>query len=294
MPGQETATFPIKHNNDIREASEIPKSDIIVIGAGPSAMDMVQEACITQGATNVHVVARIAHWGAPDMWWPLLHRYGWSELYILGIFYYWLPIFVADAILYYIGVIWALWHGIPEWMPPKKDPVSSKVAYILRTHLVAPYKRGQFRVHNDCRIKLIEGDKVTLTDGTVLYPKMLIAATGWSTDSSFLPGGEKSGEYDSLAAADIPRPLYLRFYDQEYPGIFYVSMSNGYMAYTHNSSFLSQCIVQILRGTWTPPSKQQMDRNCREVVTKYIGLPGGLKLDHEEEGFATLRWKDER
>ena len=62
LPGQETATFPIKHNNEIRDPSELPTSDIIVIGAGPSAMDMVQEACITQKATNVHVVARIAHW----------------------------------------------------------------------------------------------------------------------------------------------------------------------------------------------------------------------------------------
>lgn len=66
------------------------------------------------------------------------------------------------------------------------------------------------------------------------------------------------------------------------------------MAYTHNSQFLSQCIVQILREMWTPPSKQQMERNSGEVVTKYVGLPGRLKLDPEAEGFTCLRWKDER
>lgn len=66
LPGQETATFPIKHNNEIRDPSELPTSDIVIIGAGPSAMDMVQEACITQKATNVHVVARIAHWYVPN------------------------------------------------------------------------------------------------------------------------------------------------------------------------------------------------------------------------------------
>jgi hypothetical protein len=63
-------------------------------------------------------------------------------------------------------------------------------------------------------------DKVTLADGTVVHSKMIFAATGWSTDSSFRPGGSKAGEYDSLAAADIPKPFYLRFYDQEHPGIF--------------------------------------------------------------------------
>lgn len=174
------------------------------------------------------------------------------------------------------------------------DPVSSKVGYILRTHLVPPYKNGQFKLHNDCKIKMIESDKVTLTDGTVLYPRMLIAATGWSTDSSFLPGGSKAGEYDSLAAADIPKPMYLRFYDQDYPGVFYISMSNGFMAYTENSSFLSQAIVQILRGTWTPPSPQEMQKNCREVVLHHVGLPGLLQTDLEDAGFKNLRTKNVR
>jgi hypothetical protein len=136
LPGQETATFPIKHNNEIRDPSELPTSDIIVIGAGPSAMDMVQEACITQKATNVHVVARIAHWyddpppansehsancqirGAPDMWWPWMWQFGWSELHLLRVLYRILPLYVVDALLYYLNLIWAIVHGIPEWRPP--------------------------------------------------------------------------------------------------------------------------------------------------------------------------------
>ena len=95
FPGQETATFPIKHNLDIREASEIPQSNVVIIGAGPSAMDMVQEACITRGATDVHLVTRSTHWyvwltallvglsllrifnvrGAPDGWWPWMWQW---------------------------------------------------------------------------------------------------------------------------------------------------------------------------------------------------------------------------
>jgi hypothetical protein len=228
------------------------------------------------------------------MWWPWLWQFGWSELHLLRVLYRLLPIYVVDAILYYLNVIWALWHGIPEWSPPIKDPVSSKVAYILRTHLLPAYKAGQFSIHNDCSIKLIEGDKVTLTDGTVLHPRMLIAATGWSTDSSWLPGGAKTGEYDSLSASDIKEPLYLRFYDQKHPGIFYISMSNGFMAYTENASYLSQAINQILRGSWTPPDEREMQRNCREVVMRYIGLPGRLQTDLEDAGFANIRTKDER
>lgn len=64
FPGQETATFPIKHNNDVRHAGELPDSDLVVIGAGPSAMDIVQEACVTRNTTNVHMVQRTSHWYA--------------------------------------------------------------------------------------------------------------------------------------------------------------------------------------------------------------------------------------
>ena len=62
LPGQETATFPIRHNNTIKDPSELPTSDLLILGAGPSAMDIVQEACITQGTKNVHMVVRQPHW----------------------------------------------------------------------------------------------------------------------------------------------------------------------------------------------------------------------------------------
>lgn len=294
LPGQETATFPIQHNNEIREPEELPTSDILVIGTGPSAMDMIQEACINRGATNVHVAMRTAHYGIPDMWWPWMWQFGWSELQVLRVLYRMLPLFVVDSIMFYISVIWAWVYGIPEWSPPERYPVSSKVGYILRTHLVAPYKKGQFRVHNHCEVKLIDGERVTLSNGTVLHPKMLVCATGWFNDFSYLPHGDSAGKSDFLVASHIERPLYLRFYDRDHPGIFYVSIANGFMTYTETASFLEQCINQILRGIWTPPSAREMENNIREVVTHHIGLPGRLQTDLEEAGFKDLRTKNER
>lgn len=71
-------------------------------------------------------------------------------------------------------------------------------------------------------------------------------------------------------------------------------MSNGFMAYTENSALLSQAVEQILRGTWTLPSKQQIGRNIREVVLKTVGLPGLLPKDLEREGFKNIKGKNER
>ncbi|KAJ5544296.1 hypothetical protein N7513_007107 [Penicillium frequentans] len=294
FPGQETATFPIIHNNNIREAKDIPTSDVLIVGAGPSAMDIIQQACLNQNATNVHVVARSPHWGAPDMWWPSLWRFGWTDLHLCRVLYRVLPIFVVDSILYFIHFIWALIQGVPEWRPPFHEGASAKVGLILRSHLVPAYKNGQFKIHNGCSIKLIDGDTVTLSNGTVLKPKMFVAATGWSTDSSYLPEGCEAGEYDSLAAADAERPLYLRFYDQDYPGIFYISVAAGFITYTENASFLSQAVNQILRGTWTPPSAEEIKKSNKEVTLHHIALPGLIENDLEAAGFQDLRGKNYR
>lgn len=259
------------------------------------------------------------------MWWPWMWKHGWSELHVLRVLYRLLPIFVVDTFLYCVTLIWAILHGVPEWSPPfgtfpslqsgwrlihheekitdystrtvsnsTDDAPSSKVGYILRTHLVAPYRAGRFHIHNDTTVKSISGNTLELSDGTMLTPTLVVAATGWSTDTSFLPGGTGPGDYDSLAVADIDRPMYLRFYDQRHPGIFYVSVSNGFMTYTENASFLSQAVERILRGEWTPPPPAGMRKNCREVVLHHVGLPGLLQTDLERAGFRNLRTKDVR
>ena len=78
FPGQETATFPIKHNNDIRDPKEIPLSDVVIVGAGPSAMDMIQQSCLTQEGSNIHLVARSPHWYVTRQ--PILFLYYHSQL----------------------------------------------------------------------------------------------------------------------------------------------------------------------------------------------------------------------
>lgn len=56
--------------------------------------------------------------GAPDMWWPSLWKFGWTDLHLCRVLYRILPIFVVDSILYFIHFIWALIQGVPEWRPP--------------------------------------------------------------------------------------------------------------------------------------------------------------------------------
>jgi hypothetical protein len=102
-------------------------------------------------------------------------------------------------------------------------------------------------------IQSIEGDKVTLTNGVELYPKMLVCATGWNLA---LECTDRAGQ--SFEA--VQSRLYSRFYDIDYPGLAFVSLSNGFMCATENANLVSQAVAQILLGKWTQPSMEVMVR----------------------------------
>jgi Flavin-binding monooxygenase-like len=133
--GDETATFPIKHNWDIRTAEDLPEDDILIIGGGPSSMDIAQEATITKGAQNVTLATRKPHLGLPDKWGPLLPfatgakwlwDRSWTEIRILFKLYRTFPAPMVDWFVNRWSSWWAGRHSIPEWHPV--GTVSSRFA----------------------------------------------------------------------------------------------------------------------------------------------------------------------
>jgi cation diffusion facilitator CzcD-associated flavoprotein CzcO len=129
--GSETATFPIKHNWDIRSADDLPDSDILIIGGGPSSMDIAQEASITRGAKNVVLATRKPHLGLPDKWGPLLPwntgaKWLWdqslTEIRVLFKLYRMFPVSLVDWLVNYWSSMWARRYSIPEWLPVGTDP----------------------------------------------------------------------------------------------------------------------------------------------------------------------------
>jgi hypothetical protein len=99
----------------------------------------------------------------------------------------------------------------------------------------------------------IEGPKVTLTNNVVLYPKMLVCATGWTLDLDCLPPTRAKQSFEHIQSR-----LFCRFYDIDYPGLAFVSLSNGFMCATENANLVSQAVGQILLGNWTEPDMATM------------------------------------
>lgn len=124
--GMETATFPIKHNWDIRSSADLPEEDILIIGGGPSSMDIAEEAAITKGAKNVTLATRKPHLGLPDKWGPLLPwafgaRWLWdrslTEIRVLFKLYRMFPASFVDWLVGVWSSMWARRYSIPEWKP---------------------------------------------------------------------------------------------------------------------------------------------------------------------------------
>jgi hypothetical protein len=160
FPGSETATFPILHNNDIRTADDLPDDDILIVGGGPSSMDISEEAAITKGAKHVTLASRKPHLGLPDKWGPLVPwatgaKWFWdrgiTEIRVLYRMYLYLPVSVVDWWVNKWSAAWAKAHSISEWIPVGTIP--SNCANIRRKILTGRSFRVPDKTHRTNKAK---------------------------------------------------------------------------------------------------------------------------------------------
>jgi hypothetical protein len=247
-------------------------------------MDIAEEASISKGAKNVTLANRKPHLGLPDRCVPLLPwttgatwlwSHGITEIRVLYYLYRYLPVTVGDWLVECWSSNWARRHGIPEWAPPGNISLSrlitglkfsQNVAFVSRTKLIEYAQKKYLYVHaisTDSRklqvagIHSIKGDTVTLTNDVVLRPRILVCATGWRLDLACLPSDRANQSFETVQSR-----LFSRFYDIDYPGLFFVSLSNGFMCATENANLVSQAIAQILLGNWRQPSMATMVSRC--------------------------------
>jgi len=133
-------------------------------------------------------------------------------------------------------------------------------------------------------IHSIKGDEVTLTNNVILHPKMLVCATGWNLDLDCLPSDRANQSFDTVQSR-----LFCRFWDIDYPGLVFVSLSNGFMCATENANLVSQAVAQALLGQWRQPSMQDMLENIENEVKTGIFVPGKAMTDLQRAGFKGLK-----
>ncbi|KAJ3084956.1 hypothetical protein HK102_000451 [Quaeritorhiza haematococci] len=275
FPGQETSKIPIVHNLKIRSKDDLPTDELIVVGGGPSSMDICQQADAAK-TKKTYLLHRKAHLGVPDNFWPI---FGVTEMSLMRFMFKTLrlPTWVVNYTMNVFSYLWAAWHNIPTWKP-RNVRMDKDIAYVFRTELVKPIQEKRL-VPLVTEIKSINGDEVVLSNGMTVKPQMIVCATGWNLDYKFMPF------YKGVSFDDLQVKLFSRFLDIDHPGLFFVSIANGFMCANHNADIVSRCIVQYLTGDWKVPSREKMEKNIREVVLKRIALPGLFEMDLEAVGF---------
>jgi dimethylaniline monooxygenase (N-oxide forming) len=265
FPGDETAEMPIVHNNHIRSGDDLPSDQVLIVGAGPSSMDIAQQ-CDRKGVKDFYLIHRKAHLGFPDNWFLFLHRwFGLGEVGMMRFLYKWrFPRSLISSFFNFFAWSWSRWYKIPAWTP-KSTNVETDVAFVLRRELVPAIQSKRMKVMVT-EIQKIQGKQVFLGNGCVLQPQMIVCATGWTLDLKFIPF------YKGIALTDLLGKLWGRFCDIEHPNLFFISQGNGFMCLNHHADLVSRCAIQYMAGD-VKITKQQMEKERDEVYLKTLCLP---------------------
>jgi cation diffusion facilitator CzcD-associated flavoprotein CzcO len=175
-PGLEHYQGRLLHSAEYRNPRQFSDADVLVVGAGSSAMDIAHDLA-RGGAARVRVSVR----SQPHM---LMRSSGPFPSHLLSLVFPRIPTWLADCVASLVrrctvGDLspWGLAEpreGLYTWMQRTGRPPS-----VVDGSVVAAIKAGQLEIVGN--VSLVTADGVRLTDGTALRADAIIAATGYST-----------------------------------------------------------------------------------------------------------------
>lgn len=221
------------HAHDYRSADQLAGRDVVVVGAGNSAMDIAVEASSA---------ARTTTWSVRRTEWVLrkffLGKPSDQGLLPPG----WVPWWVTATRLR-IGALAAgsmAAYGLPKpaHRPGQSHPVQSER---IRERLAA----GAITARPG--IERLDGDRVVFVDGTSAPADLLVWATGYRVSFPFLAP-------DLVAVHDNELPLWKRTVHPDLPGLYFLGLLQPLGAVMPLAEAQAAWIAETLAGRYVPPS----------------------------------------
>lgn len=219
------------HAHDYRSGDQLDGLDVVVVGAGNSAMDIAVEGA--RRARSVTLSIRRGQWvlrkflfGAPS-----------DQIALPG----WMPWWVTTARLR-IGALSSgglKRYGLPKprHAPGQSHPVQSEQ---IRTQIAA----GKVTVRPG--IARFDGDQVLFTDGTRTRADLIIWATGYRVSFPFLDPALVDPEGNEL-------PLWKRTVHPDLPGLYFIGLLQPVGAVMPLAEAQSAWVTEMLTGRYAPP-----------------------------------------
>jgi cation diffusion facilitator CzcD-associated flavoprotein CzcO len=241
-PGQDEFTGEQLHAHDYRSGSQLEGRDVVVVGAGNSALDIAVEGA--RVARSVTLSQRRGQW--------VLRKFTFGrpsdQIALPG----WLPWWVTGARLrlgaFLSGNVARLGLPQPPHKPGQSHPVQSEqIRAALRSGQVAP-RPG---------IERFDGDEVVFVDGSRARADLVVWATGYRVSFPFL-------DEQVLSATDNHLPLWKRMVHPDLPGLFFIGLAQPVGAVMPIAEAQSVWVARTLSGRYQPPAADEVRRSMVE------------------------------
>jgi cation diffusion facilitator CzcD-associated flavoprotein CzcO len=239
------------HSHAYRNADQLAGRDVVVVGAGNSAMDIAVAAA--EHARTASISQRRGEWVLRKF---LLGRPA-DQVALPA----WLPWWVTSSRLALAallsGNVAKLGLPQPTHRPGQSHPVQSEgIRDALRSGRLIP-RPG---------IERLAGDHVVFVDGSTAVADLIVWATGYHVSFPFL-------DADLISVRDNDLPLWKRTVHPDLPGLFFVGLLQPVGAVMPLAEAQSVWITELLRGSYAAPSadtiRTQMIRDDERIKRRF-------------------------
>lgn len=174
------------HSSALQDPSELKERDVLVVGGGASALDLLEQSFL-HGARQVHWVYRNVRWFTPTTKPKAIagNFRPYAKMQASG-----MPIEQQNTLIDSDLRARYKKFGLEDIQPDR--PIDMRIDQLIpgRAHMLAHF--AEIKRYRGA-VQSIEGNEVILTDGARLAPDFLLWGTGYATDLSFFEHPQIAG-----------------------------------------------------------------------------------------------------
>ena len=271
----------VLHNSRLKSSEQLAGKRVAVIGYGKSATDAVLEAANT--AADAHIIFREPHWPIPrklagilPFKWGLLNRLCSTlippyqqmtpvENVVHSIvkplaWFYWR---IVETLFYFqcrLGSGFGSRVSLVPKLPVEIDAFGESTQ-VPRPEFFQLARSGAINLHRT-EIERFTPDGLVLTNGETLDLDIVIAATGWQTDFSFIT----DNVWTRLNCGDDGFYLYRHIVNPDLPGLYFVGRASTVSSIL-TYSLQARWLADVVSGKLELPAAANMHDNIQEMKT---------------------------
>jgi dimethylaniline monooxygenase (N-oxide forming) len=230
------------HAHDYRSGDQLEGRDLLVVGAGNSAMDIAVEG--SYRGTSVTLSIRRGQWVLKKF----LFGQASDQIALPG----WMPWWVT-ALRLRLGAMTS--GGLRKYGLPKPQHTPGQSHPVQSDQIRARIAAGRVLVRPG--IERFDGDGVVFLDGTRAKVDLIVWATGYKVTFPFLDPA-------LVAATENDLPLWKRTVHPDLPGLFFIGLAQPVGAVMPLAEAQGAWVAETLSGRYAPPPENEV----REQMAK--------------------------